>query len=494
MNTTTVAAIDLGSNSFHLIVARVSEEHFQIVDNMREMVRLAAGLDENNVLDEASRTRALACLGRFAQRLQNIPEQGVRIVGTNTLRTARNSREFLQEAEEVLGYPIEIIAGLEEARMIYLGVSHSLPNTGEKNLVVDIGGGSTEIIVGKSFESKRMESLYMGCVSFSKRFFGDGEITPQRIEAARMAAHLELHPYAESYRRGKWDKAVGASGTIKSVRDIVQENGWSEGGISYKGLLKLVKKMVDSGSIKKLDIPGLSSERQEVIVGGAVVLLAVFEALDIEVMQVSDWALREGVIYDMLGRDTQENVRDRTIASLSQRYHIDQAQSERVTQSARIIFKQVRDPWELDKTAAKKLLEWSAKLHEIGRAIAHSQYHKHGSYLLEHSDLPGFSYQDQQQLGFLVQAHRRKVPMQLLEQFRKSERVMLIRIMVILRLSVVLHRSHHQSDCKLDVIVDGDEINLKFGKGWLDGHPLTQTDLKQEAKYLSAVGYGLNFE
>ncbi|MDH3355345.1 MAG: exopolyphosphatase [Chromatiales bacterium] len=493
VNTTTVAAIDLGSNSFHLIVARVSDEHFQIIDNMREMVRLAAGLDENNRLDKESRKRALDCLGRFGQRLQDIPEEGVRIVGTNTLRKAQNSKAFLLEAEKILGHSIEIIAGVEEARMIYLGVSHSLPNSGQKNLVVDIGGGSTEIIIGESFEPQRMESLYMGCVSFSKRYFADDEITPQRVESARMAAHLELHPYAVKYRRGRWQLAVGASGTIKTVRDIVQANGWSEAGISYQGLIKLVKSLVDAGSIGNIELAGLKSERKAVIVGGAVVLLAIFEALDIELMQVSDWALREGVIYDMLGRDEQENIRERTISSLSQRYHIDLEQAERVTESAKQIFKQVKGDWGLSKSRSRVLLEWGAHLHEIGLDIAHSQYHKHGGYLLEHSDLPGLSRQDQQQLAFLVLAHRRKIPVQLLKQFQKPQRVELSRLMVILRLAVLIHRSHHQSDCNLDITVDGDDMVLKFAKKWLSEHPLTQADLEQEGKYLSSAGFTLKF-
>ncbi|MCW8826681.1 MAG: Ppx/GppA family phosphatase, partial [Gammaproteobacteria bacterium] len=388
---------------------------------------------------------------------------------------------------------IEIIAGAEEARMIYLGVSHSLPSTGLKNLVVDIGGGSTEIIVGQSFEPQRMESLYMGCVSFSKRFFEDGEITPQRVEAARMAAHLELQPYAVKYRRGNWDLAVGASGTIKSVREIVQTNGWSDEGICYKGLKKLVKQLTEAGSINNIDIAGLNPERKAVIVGGAIVLMAIFEALDIDVMRVSDWALREGVIYDMLGRDQQENVRDRTISSLSQRYHIDQEQAERVAESSKLIFKQVKESWKLSKARSRSLLEWSSNLHEIGLDIAHSQYHKHGSYLLEHSDLPGFSRQDQQLLAFLVLSHRRKVPLQLLKGFHKAQRIEMSRLMVILRLAALIHRSHHQSDCKLDISVDGDEINLSFAKGWLDEHPLTQVDLKQEAKYLSTAGFSLHF-
>lgn len=493
VNTTTVAAIDLGSNSFHLIVARVSEDHFQIIDNMREMVRLAAGLNENNDLDKKSRQRALDCLSRFGQRLQNIPEESVRIVGTNTLRRAANSREFLKEAEAAVGYPIEIIAGVEEARMIYLGVSHSRPNSSKQSLVVDIGGGSTEIIMGVNFEPQRMESLYMGCVSFSKRFFGDGEITPQRIEAARLAAHLELQPHALKYRRGKWNQAVGASGTIKSVRDIVQANGWSDRGISYDGLIKLVQAFRDCGSIDNLKIDGLKPERKAVIVGGAVVLLAIFEALDIEVMEVSDWALREGVIYDMLGRDELENVRERTISSLLQRYRVDLEHAQRVAQSSKAIFKQLKEPWGLNKKRLKLLLGWASLLHEIGLDIAHSQYHRHGSYLLENSDLPGFSRQEQQQLAFLVLSHRRKIPIQLLKQCQKSEQLFMSRLMVILRLSILIHRSHHQSDCNLDVMVEDDEVNLRFTQGWLNEHPLTRADLEQERKYLVAAGFVLNF-
>ncbi len=493
VNTTTVAAIDLGSNSFHLIIARVSDDHFQIIDNMREMVRLAAGLDENNNLDKKSRQRALDCLSRFGQRLQNIPEERVRIVGTNTLRKASNSSDFLQEAESAIGYPIDIIAGIEEARMIYLGVSHSLSNSSKKSLVVDIGGGSTEIIVGQHFEPQRMESLYMGCVSFSKRFFGDGEITPQRIEAARMAAHLELQPYALKYHRNKWNQAVGASGTIKAVREIVQANGWSERGISYDGLIKLVQAFRDCGSIDDLKIDGLKHERKEVIVGGTIVLLAVFEALDIDVMSVSDWALREGVIYDMLGRDEHENVRERTISSLFQRYHIDLDQAERVTQSAKGILKQVKEPWGLGKKRLKSLLEWASMLHEIGLDIAHSQYHRHSSYLLENSDLPGFSRQEQQQLAFLVLSHRRKIPVEQLKQCRSSEQIFMGRLIVILRLAILIHRSHHQSDGNLNVVVKDNEINIDFTGEWLDENPLTRADLEQEKKYLATADFILNF-
>ncbi len=493
VNTITVAAIDLGSNSFHLIVARISDDHFQIIDNMREMVRLGAGLNEENRLDRASRQRALKCLSRFGQRLQNIPEDNVRIVGTNTLRRASNAGDFLKEAEEVVGYPIEVIAGVEEARMIYLGVSHSLANSAKKNLVVDIGGGSTEIIVGRHFEPQRMESLHMGCVSFSQLYFGDGEITPQRIETARLAAHLELQPHAQKYRRGRWSQAIGASGTIRAVREIVLANGWSKQGIHYDALIKLVQQFRDSGHIERLKLAGLKAERKAVIVGGTIVLLATFEALDIDLMDVSDWSLREGVIYDMQGRDEQENIRERTISSLAQRYHIDQEQAARVTLSARAIFKQVKEPWGLSKRGLKLLLIWASQLHEIGLDIAHSQYNRHGSYLLENSDLPGFSRQEQQQLAFLVLGHRRKLPMQLLKQWRKSERTLMSRLLVVLRLAVLIHRSRHQRDCDLDIVVKGEEVNIRFSGKWLNEHPLTRADLEQERKHLASANYILKF-
>lgn len=479
-----MAAIDLGSNSFHMIIAELVEGELRVNDRLREMVRLAGGLDERGNLDVASRQRALDCLQRFGQRLSGFPPGSVRAVGTNTLRRAR-SEAFLEQAQQALGHPIEIIAGVEEARLIYLGVAHGLPHSDEIRLVADIGGGSTEVILGRHFEPLEKESLYMGCVSFSRRFFPEGKISAKRMRKALIAARLEVQGVEREYRDIGWGQAVGASGTIKAVRDVVRANEWSDEGITYPSLIRLADELVAKGHVDKLgEINGLKEERIPVICGGVAVLLALFEGLQIERMFVSDQALREGLLYDMLGRIRHEDVRERTIGLLSDRYQVDAAQAARVEQSALEALRQVAPSWSLDDEAARLLLHWAARLHEIGLAIAHSQYHKHGAYLLANSDLPGFSRREQQQLAMLVQAHRRKFP---LGEFARLGAASLRcqRLSVLLRLAVLLHRSHSDEALPcFELRAREQGLQLNFPEGWLEQHPLTQADLEQEVAFL----------
>jgi len=485
-----IAAIDLGSNSFHMIVAELIEGELRMKDRLREMVRLAGGLDEAGNLDEASRQRALECLQRFGQRLEGFPPGSVRAVGTNTLRKAR-SKDFLKQAQQALGHPIEIIAGVEEARLIYLGVAHGLPQSDEIRLVADIGGGSTEVILGRHFETLEKESLYMGCVSFSRRFFPEGKITAKRMKKALIAARQEVQGIEREYRDVGWGQAVGASGTIKAVRDVVRANEWSDEGITYDSLKRLADELVAAGHIDKVSLNGLNEERLPVICGGVAVLLALFEGLKIERMYVSDQALREGLLYDMLGRLRHEDVRERTIGMLSDRYQVNSAQAGRVEQAALALLDQVAAKWSLQDEPARQLLSWSARLHEIGLAIAHSQYHKHGGYLLANADLPGFTNREQQQLAMLVRAHRRKFPQAELELLGEdAERVKLLAML--LRLAVLLHRSHSDEalpPLKLSVKEGG--LRVRFPDGWLDEHPLTLADLEQETGYLQALKFKL---
>ncbi len=479
----TFAAVDLGSNSFHLIVARFQHGQLQVVDRLREPVRLAAGLDGEHQLREDARARALGCLERFGQRLKHLPVGHVRAVGTNALRLAQASGEFLHESRAALGHPIEVISGVEEARLIYLGVSHSLPDEGGRRLVMDIGGGSTELIVGEEFEALHLESLYMGCVSFSERYFPDGVINKANWRAAEMAARLELRPVKDRFRRLGWDSAAGASGTIRAIRQVLMANGWCEEGISREGLRKLRKAILQVETADQLQLDGLQDERKPVVAGGTAILYAIFETLNIDGMRVSDGALREGLLYDGLGRIRHEDVRERTVNSLSERYHIEQPHAQRVEASAMHLFQQVRKAWKLNKEEHEWMLRWAARLHEIGLVIAHSGYQKHGAYLLENSDLPGFSRREQALLAVLVRGHRRKLVMANFKPHGKSAQ----RLCILLRLAILLHRSRAEVPVPEPLLrVDAGTLELEFPESWLQEHPLTEADLLREAEYLKA--------
>ena len=488
-----IAAVDLGSNSFHMIVAEEFGDRFQVRDRLRETVRLGAGLDSSGRLDAPARERALACLRRFGQRLNGYPPSSVRAVGTNTLRKARDP-EFLREAEQALGYPIEVIAGVEEARLIYLGVAHGLPDSDENRLVVDIGGGSTELILGRRFEPLELESMYMGCVSHSRHFFANGEISEQAMREAVIAARLELQGLEAHYRAIGWGRAIGASGTIKAVAALVHAMGWCEEGITRKALQRLMGEMVKAGHINRLKLNGLKEERRAVFAGGVAVLMAIFEGLSMDTMHVSAWALREGLLYDLMGRIHHEDVRERTILVLSRRYCIDSGQAERVEASVKSILQQLADDWGLAGEENEQLLRWAARLHEIGLAIAHSGHHKHGAYLVAHSDMPGFSRSEQRRLAILVRGHRRKFPLAQFKEFDSSEKRRLQRLCVILRLAILLHRSHAPAGApEVMFKAESKGMQLHFPENWLREHPLTEADLAQEADYLQTAGIMLQF-
>jgi exopolyphosphatase/guanosine-5'-triphosphate,3'-diphosphate pyrophosphatase len=490
-----VAALDLGSNSFHLIIARVADGTLQIIDREREMVRLAAGLDEHNCLSDEAMARAMDCLDRFGQLIRDMPPGTVRVAGTNTLRKARNAQTLIEHAEQVLGHPVEIIAGAEEARLIYLGVAHSLSDSTHPRLVVDIGGGSTEVILGQGFTPHIMESLPMGCVSYSRRFLPDGQISIRKLARARLAALQELEPIATTYRRQGWQEAVGASGTVRAVRKVIEAMGLSENGISAADLSQLVDTLARYPHTDKLDLPGLAPERAPIFPAGAVILLAVFEALRIDHMSVSDGALREGLLYDVLGRIRHEDVRSRTVEALQNRYSIDTEQARRVTATARRLFEQAFETWQLADDNLEQLFEWGTGLHETGMSITHSQHHKHGAYILQHADMPGFSRQEQEVMAILVRAQRRKFPQKEFEALPASWQKPLSRLALLLRLSVLLHRARNDQNLPaVRLRVKKKQLQLKFPDGWLETHPLTRADLEQEAAYLDKAGFSLKFE
>jgi exopolyphosphatase/guanosine-5'-triphosphate,3'-diphosphate pyrophosphatase len=487
-----VAAVDLGSNSFHMIVARLQNGELNVIDRMREMVRLAAGLDKKRRITAEARERALGCLERFGQRLRDMPPGSVRAVGTNTLRSARDSEDFLQAAEQALGHTIEIISGVEEARLIYLGVARSLADDTGRRLVMDIGGGSTELIVGERFKPIHMDSLYMGCVSMSREFFADGTITRKRINRADIAARMELEPVEAIYRGMGWTEAIGASGTIRAVAAVVHLARWADGVITAASLDRLVDALATAGHVDKLTLPGLDPERAPVFPGGAIILRAAFDALGIDKMQVADGALREGLLYDLLGRIRHEDVRSNSVNALATRYHVDAAQAQRVRDTALQCLDQTAETWGLAEEWPEQMLAWAAQLHEIGLDIAHSKYHKHGAYVVENTDLLGFSRQEQKLLAALVRGHRRKLPVTVIRTFPGKLFAAVQYLTVLLRLSVLLHRSRSPdpvADFTLQARKDG--LVVEFPAGWLEAHPLTRADLEEEAVFLAAAGFSL---
>ena len=494
MGSEVMAAIDLGSNSFHMKVARYEAGRLVVVDRMREMVRLAAGLDKTGAIDKVSQERALECLARFGQRIRDMHADTVRVVATNTFRKARKANRFKSRAEEVLGHAIEVVSGREEARLVYSGVAHSSPQRGDRLLVVDIGGGSTELIVGEGFLPRELFSLQMGCVSITRRFFPDGRMTGKRLKKARFAARMELEPVIASLRASSWQEAIGASGTVRAAAEVIAAQGGKNGqsGLTLKGLEELSERIVAVGEIRKLSLPGLDPERAPVFPGGVIILESVFRELDIKTMRVSDGALREGILFDLVGRITHEDARERSIRSLQERYNVDLAQAERVEQTAVALLSSLAENWNLKLKDQELLLRWAARCHETGLAIAHAGYHRHGAYLLENSDLPGFSTFEQARLATLVAMHRKRFHEEELKRIRPDRRSAIRKLAIILRIAVVLHRGRSpESPPRATVKAAGRKLRLSFGEDWVDAHPLTVADLEHEARYLEQAGLKL---
>jgi exopolyphosphatase/guanosine-5'-triphosphate,3'-diphosphate pyrophosphatase len=479
-----LAAVDLGSNSFHMLLANLVDGEPVVVDRIREQVQLAEGLDDQGALDQESRKRALACLDRFGERLRHTPGVRVRAVGTNTLRVAKNSRQFLVAAEAALGWPIEIISGQEEARLIYLGAAHTAADDTGSRLVVDIGGGSTECILGDRFETLEVHSLYMGCVEYSRRFFGDGRITEKALSRARLAAGRELLNLERRFQDIGWQEAVGCSGTIRACEAVLVANGWSTSGVTRDGLSQLLEALLTAGRVSKLELPGLKPERASIIAGGAAILMSVFEQFGLEVMNVTQGALREGVLYDLLGRIRHEDVRERTIRVFQDRYHVDRAQAARVERTAVLLLGQVAGDWKLDPERAASFLSWASRLHEVGLGVSYRHHHRHGAYLLAESDMPGLSRDDQRLLASIVGAHRRRItPVALARLVRKEPLKLAKRLVILLRLAVVLNRPRApQPELLPRLEVHGRTLRLTLPGRWLRSRPLTRSDLLDEVK------------
>ncbi|TAK91755.1 MAG: Ppx/GppA family phosphatase [Burkholderiaceae bacterium] len=481
-----IAAVDLGSNSFRLIVGRVEENEVgsQIypLDQLKEPVRIAAGLDEQKVLSEAAITRGVEALQRFAERIRSFSPGHVRAVGTNTFRVAKNLKSFLPALETALGFPIEVIGGREEARLIYLGVAHDLPSHQGNRLVVDIGGGSTEFIIGRHYAVRVTESLFLGCVSYSQRFFPDGVLTAERMQRAVLAARREIQTIAQHYNEVGWQVAAGSSGTAKALLELIEEHGLASNYLTPEAMRGLGQVLVHGGHIDAFKSSTLKPDRLPVLPGGYAIMMAVFEELGIEQMQVSESGLRQGVLYDVLGREQHHDVRQVTVAQFMRRYGVDTGHAQRVSALACTFYRQLLSEGAVEEADAEdspalQQLDWAACLHEIGLAISHDGYHKHSAYVVAHSDMPGFSRKDQLHLSNLLLAHAGKLG-KLLRLLPDRQHWPLV---LALRLAVLFYRRRVPSVLPpLQLTHQGQGFSLHLPAGWLNDNPLTEFGLRQE--------------
>ncbi len=488
-----LAAVDLGSNSFHMVVARHSHGQLVILDRLREMVRLAAGLGDSGRLDDEATDRALRCLERFGQRLRAMQAGSVRVVGTNALRRARHKRGFLERARAALGHPIEIISGLEEARLIYSGVAHTSPMNPDKRLVIDIGGGSTEVVIGEGFNPLLLESLSVGCVGLGIEYFEDGKISEKRFERARTAVRLELEPIQEAYRKMGWLQAYGSSGSVRVIGDVIKRLYPDDRKITLANLHKLAERVTAAGHVDELDIEEVDAERAPVFPSGLAILLEVVENFGIERIRVAEGAMREGLLYDLVGRYTDEDARVRSVRAMEKRYHVDGLQADRIEATAVALLEQVESEWGLEEPMAELVLRWAARLHEVGLDIAHSKYHRHSAYLLQHADMPGFPREEQLLLSALVGGHRRQLVLEVIEELVPPWDHHAEFLIVLLRLAVLMHRGRSPQPLpEVSLSVKGRTLNLGLPARWMKEHPLTLEDMEQERIYLREAGFRLN--
>ncbi|MDF7648878.1 exopolyphosphatase [Erwiniaceae bacterium L1_54_3] len=491
------AAIDLGSNSFHMVIARVVDGAMQVLGRLKQRVHLADGLDAQNRLSDEAMERGLSCLALFAERLQGFSAANVTIVGTHTLRIATNAEEFLQRAAEVIPYPIEVISGNEEARLIFMGVEHTQPEKGRK-LVIDIGGGSTELVIGEDFEPQLVESRRMGCVSFANLYFPKGEISPDHFRRARLSAAQKLETMAWQYRLHGWQYALGASGSIKAACEVLLAMGEKEKLITPDTLEMLVTEVLKHKSFNALSLPGLSEERKAVFVPGLAILCGVFDALAIRELRLSDGALREGVLYEMEGRFRHQDIRSRTAQSLANHYAIDSDQSRRVLETTEQLYLQWLDqnPKQANPQLSA-LLKWAALLHEVGLTINHSGMQRHSAYILQNSNMPGFNQDQQMLLATLVRYHRKAVKQDEMPRFTLFKKKQFLPMMFLLRLATLLN-NQRQATTKPDSLkltTDDGNWTLKFPTGYLSQNTLVQLDLEREQAYWNDVtGWKLTLE
>lgn len=466
-----------------MIVARHGNERLHTLDRLRERVSLASGLHADGQLDHCAAERAIDCLSRFAERLRGIPTDHVRVVGTNTLRKVHDGGEFLRIAETAIEHPIEILGGAEEARLVFLGVRYDVGQHNEPMIAVDIGGGSTELAYGAGGAPSVTESIQTGCVTWTSRFFQDGRITAKRMNAAILAAKLELEPVMYRFAHCDVSHVIASSGTALALEEIGIESGWTKRGIDRSVLEYIRAHVVDAGHADTIDLKGLSESRRPVLAGGLAILTAIFDALDPDVMRTSRCALREGVLVDMLGRIAGDDRRGRSVIDLAAHGRVDQDQAHRVRSTADTLFEVIRSDWQLDESA-REFLRWAATLHEIGLGISHTDYHRHGAYIVEHANLPGFSRTDQEKLAAIIRVHRKRISDRRIPDFDKPTRNFVRDSALLLRLSVRLHRSRTDaglSQLQFDAIESGLHIRVNEQQARLN--PLTMEDLRVETEH-----------
>jgi exopolyphosphatase/guanosine-5'-triphosphate,3'-diphosphate pyrophosphatase len=485
-----LAAIDLGSNSFHLIIAKIEHGEMRPVDALAEKVQLGAGL-KNGLLAEDAIARGLDCLSRFAQMLGSVEPQRVRVVGTHALRMAKNRKDFTIPARRVLGTRVDVIYGLEEARLVYLGVAHSLADDAQSRLVIDIGGGSTEFIIGQRFEPQSMESLQMGCVSFGKTFFPQGKISRGKYRKGYEQARAQVYPIRHRFHSKRWEECVGSSGTLQAIETILTQNGWGEGGIDRQGLASLEKHILKFKLMEDIQLEGLVAQRRNVILPGIAITSALFDVLGIEHLRTSGGALREGVIYDLMGRLSHEDVRERTVNALMQRYAVDADTAAIVERRARTFFSAARKPWQLNRDDWE-LLHWLACTHEIGMAISHKHFNRHSAYLLRNADLPGFSQEEQELLAVLALGQRGKLRADLFAEIADTDLPRVLYLLAIIRLaSCFKYVEKLEQLPDFSVLAEDKALTLDFPEGWLQDHPLTARELAAEQATLKKAGLTL---
>ncbi|MEG9544640.1 exopolyphosphatase [Mannheimia sp. HC-2023] len=487
------AAIDLGSNSFHMIVARIVNGSIQVLSRLKRRVRLADGLDENLILSQEAIDRGVDCLALFAKRLKGFSPENVKVVGTYTLRRASNKQDFLDQAKAVFPYSISIISGQEEARLIYSGVSHTQPETGRK-LVVDIGGGSTEITIGDNFNPIRAESRHMGCVSFAKRFFPKGELTIELFDSAYQLAMEKIEDLMWEYQELGWEHALGSSGTIKTVHQVLIANGYRDGLITEPRLQKMIDLCLEFKSLHDIKMRGLLEERADVLVPGLAILLALFHTFKIETLRYSNGALREGVMYGLEKSFQVGDIRQRTAEALVEQFDLDKKQAARVEKTAFMLFDQIRC-WKNRRQIEdfRSMLKWASLLHEIGIVVNHNNVHRHSAYLISNRDLPGFDFEQQTLLAVLMRYHLKGFKRSDIRSINRYQYRDILTLVRLFRLAVLLNRSRQATiePKQIFLTIENNDWNLVFNESFLSQNPLVLADLEDEQKTLSTADLSL---
>ncbi|AIW13242.1 exopolyphosphatase [Vibrio tubiashii] len=490
-----VAAIDLGSNSFHMVVAKVIDQDLQLVSRHKQRVRLAAGLDAQKNLDNASIERGLECLAIFAERLQGFEQQNVRIAATHTLRQANNAHIFLQRAREVLPFPIEIIPGIEEARLIYLGVAHTQPESDSK-LVVDIGGGSTEMIIGSGFEPQLINSKQMGCVSYTKRYFANGKLSKKNFAKAILAAEQKMESLAYRYKKKGWDVAFGSSGTIKAIREVLVGLGYEDGLINAKRLNEVIDTLCEWETIDEIELSGLTPERKPVFAAGVAILCAIVKSLKVTEIHFSEGALREGLLFEMEDSFKRSDIRMRTTENLASKHLVDLEHAAKIKGQATEFLQQVHKDLGIKKSSELfDLLEWSALLHEVGLSISLQAFHRHSAYILRNTYMPGFNREQQRVLAMLVRFQRKALKLHEMEEFTLFKKKHIVGLIRILRLAILVNGQRNDEPLpELKLSINGDKWSLTSqDENWLEANKLLDADLTSEQEYWLAAGWELSF-